>query len=182
MKKLSTLMIVMFAVIFSISSCAGPEGPAGYDGYDGESDVKSIVYTINRSDWQAVPEEWGMWQHIRNSRFVTPDVVDNGCVIFYMRSNNATGTWGALPYTANFYTENDVQFAHEFDVWHGDGHLEIIFRDTHPDKPEVPASDIVIKAMIISGTAYNMIERGEVDINDYDAVEKAFGAGSNFAR
>jgi hypothetical protein len=171
MKKLN-LLVPVFALILlmMLNGCidtgsTGPQGPAG------NANVKSFIYTIYPNDWIA-SNDINLWYFDQHCDLVTPDIVDYGAVLFFLKETSGKLSWISLP-TTSLYRDNSQAYTTEYQPWHSDYTLSIQWIDTHPTNPRKPTWDCVIKAIIIADYPYSMLKAKGVDVKNYEQVMSA---------
>lgn len=174
MKNLRILSLVLVAsVTLLFNGCMKlDEGPVGPQGPPGNANVKSFTYTIHPGDW-ILSSDPNLWYYDRYCEYVTPDIVDYGAVLFYLKETSGKLSWIALPSTS-LYRDNGQVYSTEYQPWHSDYTLSIQWIDSHPTNPRKPTWDCVIKAIIIADYPYYSMKSKGVDINNYEQVKAAF--------
>ncbi|TAL68342.1 MAG: hypothetical protein EPN82_10980 [Bacteroidetes bacterium] len=176
MKKVK-LLVSAFALasMLLLNGCFnthdGPIGPQGPEGPPGNANVKSFTYTIHPNDWLASNDP-NLWYFDQHCDYVTPDIVDYGAVLFYLKETSGKLSWISLP-TTSLYRDNGQAYTTEYQPWHSDYTLSIQWIDTHPTNPRKPTWDCVIKAIIIADYPYSVLKSKGVDLNNYEQVMSA---------
>ncbi len=165
-----TLLFVATQAIISCQGRTGPMGPPGYDGQDGSVYVSTLFYTIQPRDWKLVDGEDNRWIDSRYSDLITQNVIDNGYVLFYLRSINGDDYWSLLPLTKVEYDNNERVFSTEYKAWYGLEDLELQFYDSHPTDPLPPDWDVEIKVVVVEGSTTFIDKFKKMNHSDYDAV------------
>ena len=193
--RLSTLFMAVFMLL--AVSCAedgetgpvgpvGPEGPPGGGsnggggtqgppGKDGNANVKSITVSVASNEWTS----GGTYKHKIMIPGITQEVVDDGMVMVYMKSEDPLSeynTWNALPFIKlvgipvnqqNIPVEITTRYA--YDV--GEVQLSIInsqgFNITaSADFP----GDQSFKVVVIPAAAL----KAGVDVNNYEMLQAVY--------
>lgn len=171
MKTKLSMLVFISAAFFAIflTSCVDIEGPPGPSGKDASYFVKTLYYDIKPSDW-IKSEEDGVWYDVRESDYVNWNIVDNGAVLFYLKSLN-NDTWLLLPSTQIVRENDTLVYSTEYEPWYGVGELIIQWRDTHPTNPLPPDWTCTIKVVIIEGEPGKIQELKSLDPNDQQAID-----------
>lgn len=75
----------------------GDTGATGATGVTGTANVKSVVYTVNQSDWNWLGSPLYLNTVSLINPYITQNVIDSGCVVGYY-SPASPYTWNQLPF------------------------------------------------------------------------------------
>lgn len=162
MKNVALFLFVACATMFSACTKEGPKGDTGPAGPKGNANVVSSSVTAFASDWQYTAPSWRM-----NIAYpaITQDILDNGAVLVYMKNNQSS--WSQLPLTIY----QSATYSTSIEVVTGLGGLSIFWTDSDLLQPINPGgATFKIVVVAASGMALNP----DVDLNDYQAVQRAF--------
>ena len=157
--KLVTIgFLIAGATTFSNCEKVTVTGPAGEDGKDGNANVVSS--SITSGSWSFVSPSWS--QSFTYSA-ITQDILDNGAVLVYVASGV---NYYQLPYT--FYPTSS--YSRTYNYVHYLGGLKVYVTDSDLNTPE--PGTLKFKVVVIE--ASGQIKNPNVDLNNYQAVKKAF--------
>ena len=157
--KLVTIgFLIAGATTFSNCEKVTVTGPAGEDGKDGNANVVSS--SITSGSWSFVSPSWS--QSFTYSA-ITQDILDNGAVLVYVASGV---NYYQLPYT--FYPTSS--YSRTYNYVHYLGGLKVYVTDSDLNTPEPGTLKFKVVVIEASGLMKNPI----VDLNNYQAVKKAF--------
>lgn len=147
MKLIKVLFgIILMAGIWACEDNYYTEGPIYYD-----LETRSIFYWVYPEDWRPYPDISNGWYDELTIDYIDDEVLDNGIVLFFVRSFDGADYWMSLPYTRTVY-DNDIPFTQEFEAWSGYRTSLLQFYDSHPTTPLPPDWDMQIKVVIVRGT------------------------------
>ena len=156
--KLVTIGLLI-AGATTFSNCEkGEDGKDGIDGIDGNANVVSS--SITSGSWTFVSPSWS--QSFSYSA-ITQDILDNGAVLVYVASGV---NYYQLPYT--FYPSS--VYSRTYTYVHYLGGLKVYVTDSDLDTTE--PGTLKFKVVVIE--ASGQIKNPNVDLNNYQAVKKAF--------
>ncbi len=157
--KLVTIgFLIAVATTFSNCEKVTVTGPAGEDGKDGNANVVSS--SITSGSWSFVSPSWS--QSFTYSA-ITQDILDNGAVLVYVASGV---NYYQLPYT--FYPTSS--YSRTYNYVHYLGGLKVYVTDSDLNTPE--PGTLKFKVVVIE--ASGLMKNPNVDLNNYQAVKKAF--------
>jgi hypothetical protein len=157
--KLVTIgFLIAGAMTFSNCEKVTVTGPAGEDGKDGNANVVSS--SITSGSWSFLSPSWS--QSFSYSA-ITQDILDNGAVLVYVASGV---NYYQLPYT--FYPTSS--YSRTYNYVHYLGGLKVYVTDSDLNTPE--PGTLKFKVVVIE--ASGLIKNPNVDLNNYQAVKKAF--------
>ncbi len=170
------LLLVAAQAFVSCRGNQGPMGPPGYDGKDGQGFyMNTLFYIIYPNDWKPIAGYDDRWIDSRYSTLITQNVIDNGSVLFYLRSFTGDDYWTQMPFTTVEYDKGGNVFSTEIKAWYGLSTLELELYDSHPNEPLAPDMDYEIKIVVVEGSTAFIDKFKKMDHSDYDAVMKMLG-------
>ena len=158
--KIIKLVTIVFLIAMTFSNCekVTVTGPAGEDGKDGNANVVSS--SITSGSWSFVSPSWS--QSFSYSA-ITQDILDNGAVLVYVASGV---NYYQLPYT--FYPTSS--YSRTYNYVHYLGGLKVYVTDSDLNTSE--PGTLKFKVVVIE--ASGLMKNPNVDLNNYQAVKKAF--------
>ena len=155
--KLVTIgLLIAGATTFSNCAKDGATGPAGEDG-----NANVVSSSITSGSWTFLSPSWS--QSFTYSA-ITQDILDNGAVLVYV----AEGVnYYQLPYT--FYPSSS--YSRTYKYVHYLGGLKVYVTDSDLTTPDDPGT---LKFKVVVIEASGLIKNPNVDLNNYQAVKKAF--------
>ena len=157
--KLVTIgFLIAGATTFSNCEKVTVTGPAGEDGKDGNANVVSS--SITSGSWSFVSPSWS--QSFTYSA-ITQDILDNGAVLVYVASGV---NYYQLPYT--FYPTSS--YSRTYNYVHYLGGLKVYVTDSDLNTPQ--PGTLEFKVVVIEASF--LMKNPNVDLNNYQAVKKAF--------
>ena len=102
-------------------------------------------YTLDKTKWipvEGVNYQW--FQEFKLTKKTFQGYKNTGIMCFY---KNQYGAWEALPSTRIFWTDKNVVYSDELWYSHDDEYIYFDYRNTIPDNPVTPGSDLEIKAV-----------------------------------
>ena len=156
--KLVTIGLLI-AGATTFSNCEkGEDGKDGIDGIDGNANVVSS--SITSGSWSFVSPSWS--QSFTYSA-ITQDILDNGAVLVYVASG---ANYYQLPYT--FYPSSS--YSRTYNYVHYLGGLKVYVTDSDLNTPQ--PGTLEFKVVVIEASF--LMKNPNVDLNNYQAVKKAF--------
>lgn len=165
-------IVVILAVFLSavLSSCEGPQGIPGQNGIDGQNGLLSEVFELKKINFGFTDSEYKIYQTLN------PQIFAADAILIYRLSgtiNETTPIWQSIPRTL-FLNINgsDVELDYDFDFSKQDftiyagGNFNLA---TAPTYIQNQTFRIIILPGYFSGKS-----KKTVDLNDYNAVIKAF--------
>ena len=167
MKKIFLLLTVLGMVGFT--GCTGPQGPPGYPGppgQDGTNGVESEVFDLKNINFDLIDGKYSIYQTL------TPNILDSDNILIYRMSdliNPTTPIWQLIPRTL-FLAQGELDYDYDFSKQD----FQIYAGGTYIITPNSPyVTNQTFRIVIIPG--YFSSRRQSVDLNDYNAVIKAYG-------
>lgn len=160
--KLMTIGLLISGVTL-LTNCSkeeGPAGPTGPAGKDGNANVRSSTIFISGSEWTTSTGEAFVTKQVAE---ITSEIVDNGVVMVYMKTDNA---WEALPSTYTSFLGEVFTFGYSIEP----GKLNLkITSNMILTFTAANIGDNDFRIAVISAAA--RVQNPEMDIYDYSQVE-----------
>jgi hypothetical protein len=163
MKKI----ILLFAIVgtFAFQGCTGPEGPQGVTGYSAEAEIFEVTASFSASN------------NFEKLVTLNPAILNSDMVLVYRLFDvvNGLDVWRSLPQTV-YLPQGELDY--NFDFTKNDIN---IFLDSNFDLTTLSpawAQNQVFRIVIIPGYLSNKNSK-TIDLNDYNAVVKAFNINKN---
>jgi len=170
MKKIF-LLLTVFGII-TLSSCTGPQGPPGYPGQNGVNgtngvnvssevfELKNINFGLNSNN------QWTYYQTLN------PVIFDSDNLLIYRLTGTIdanTPIWQLIPRTL-FLSQGELDYDYDYSkqdfTLYAGGTYDISTTPTYINAQ-------TFRIVIVPG--YFSSKRQAVDLNDYNAVIKAYG-------
>jgi hypothetical protein len=159
MKKIITLLAVIG--MFGFQSCEGSEGPPGEDGLIAEViEVKGSSFDANNG--------------YRKRFDLNPEIYPGDMVLVYrlVAIENGVKVWTALP-ESDYYNDGSLFFNYNFEFTRFD--VDIFIKgfelNTIPSNVRINQT---FRIVIIPGDGENLTSKKVINLNDYNAVIKAY--------
>ena len=160
MKKIILLLVI--AIGASFMRCAGPEGPRGETGYSAEATVYETV-PIN-----FLAPSFGVFYTFPNSALASDHVL----VYRLSGVDNGADVWQLMP-QYRYFSDGTFDFAYNFDATRFDVNIFLEGNDLQTLSDDFRLGQI-FRVVIIPGQFANKGIQNPIDLEDYNAVIKAY--------
>ncbi|MBB6127328.1 collagen-like protein [Mucilaginibacter lappiensis] len=173
-------------LLYGPKTSGGWGTPVNLRGPSGNSDLNSVVFTVNTADWNQniynvnfnIAGDSVITRYAKgveyNSPLLTAGMLERGLVLVYFQPNPNVTQWQPLPYSfPSVYDEYNYNYAYETFV--SKVRLYFYFTRITTDGPsldsyQVPATKFRI--VVASGNMANSIHQNHININKYEEVSR----------
>jgi len=165
MKKIGTIMLGLMVATTMLSACKKKEvaGPAGPAGPAGNANVKSVIFETSATDWAG--NGVNGYQFSAAAPIITPSIFASGAVMCYIQ-------WGGGDFMALPYSYLNGSYTRHMLFTYSEAVINVNIRDDDGLTSNPGNSNSIVKVVAISSTG--LIQNPDLDLTDYEAVEKAF--------